>query len=85
MVSDAYSDFSKFIVKPYNRLTILYDRSYAVRAWFGFKFEHEYYSYNIMAPLYKGFELNYTLIYQLHGSFEPHYHNDTNSKTRFIE
>ena len=67
-------------VKPYNRLTILYNLSGAVRAWFGFKIEKEYYSFNIMRPLYvMNPGRNYTLLYQFHG--KPFEHESSNGKS----
>ena len=68
-------------VKPYNRLTILYNLSGAVRAWFGFKFDKEYYSFNIMRPLFvMNPGRNYTLLYQFHG--KPFEHKSSNRAYR---
>ena len=38
----------------WNRATILYDTEGGVRAWFGFQWINDYYSFNVMNPLFLG-------------------------------
>ena len=38
----------------WNRATILYDTEGGVRAWFGFQWKTDYYSFNVMSPLFLG-------------------------------
>ena len=77
-------DFKVFDARPWNRLTILYDKLGALRAWFGFQFRKDYFSFNIMSPLFKEYEHNYTLLYQLHGQYKNETMNDKrSSKIRY--
>ena len=45
---------TEFKAKSWNRLTILYDTEGGVRAWFGFQWKTDYYSFNVMNPLFLG-------------------------------